>query len=494
MIDNLLIFSIIAAHFAIVITIGWYSYRASLSTPEDYFMGSRMLSAAVLVISVYAANMTAFYMIGIPGLAYHKGIGVYGFVAFGTAVITPALYYIVGYRAWLVSRKNGYMTQPELYGERWKSRTLSIVFFLFLLVFTVPYCCVSLIGGGVAVTMMTKGMIPYHAAVLSIVCVVIVYVVLGGMRGTAWVNVYQGIFFMIVGIAAFLVIGGRLGGVTDITSQALAEKPGLFMREGSFTPKEWLSYLFISPLSVIVFPHVFMKLLAGRTAKGLKRLVVSYPLIVLLTWPPVIFIGIWGAVIHPGFTGKASDAILPWMAGHYLPVVLTGVVLAGILAALMSSIDAMLLSLSTMLTRDILKRFMPDITKGREVMAGRAFMILVSLSVAAVALVRPGSVFAVATFAFNGYVIAVPMMIGGLVWKKATKYGALVSLVVPVLLLPVYQFTDILSWSTMGFSYNIPLLALSLFLFISVSLLTSKPGDGERNDFFAPLESVFRKN
>lgn len=492
--ENPLIFVIVAAHFAVVLAIGWYSYRASLSTPEDYFMGSRALGATVLVISVYATNMTAFYMIGIPGIAYHKGIGVYGFVAFGTAILTPALYYIVGYRAWLLGKHKGYMTQPEMYGKRWGSDAVSVVFFLFLLVFTIPYCCVSLIGGALAITMTTKGAVSYSMAVACIISVVAIYVLIGGMRGTAWVNVYQGLFFMVVGVLAFILLSVKLGGISTMTGKVLAEKPALLVREGNFTPRQWFSYLFVSPLSVIVFPHVFMKLLAGRTAGGLKKLVVSYPLIVLVTWPPVIFIGIWGACVHPGLTGKASDAILPWMVSAYLPLVLTGVVLAGILAALMSSIDAMLLSLSTMLTRDILGRYLPGIVGSRQVSAGRIFMLLLSLLVAIVALMRPSSVFAIATFAFNGYVIAIPMMIGALVWRGATKYGALASLVVPALLLPVYQFTDILSWSTFGFSCNIPLLTLSVFLFIAVSFLTSHRSDPDREGIFEILDGVFRKN
>lgn len=491
--DNVLVLGIIIAHFAVVLAIGWYSYRASLSTPEDYFMGSRTLGAVVLIISVYATNMTAFYIIGIPGIAYHKGIGVYGFVAFGTALVTPALYYIIGYRAWLLGKHKGYMTPPELYGKRWGSDAVSVVFFFFLLIFTMPYCCVSLIGGGVAITMMTKGAVSYGTAVACIISVVVIYVLIGGMRGTAWVNVYQGLFFMVVGVVVFFLLGAKLGGISEMTGKVLAEKPALLVREGNFTPKQWLSYLFISPLSVIVFPHVFMKLLTGRTAGGLKKLVVSYPFIVLVTWPPVIFIGIWGACVHPGLAGKASDAILPWMVSAYLPVALSGVVLAGILAALMSSIDAMLLSLSTMLTRDVLGRYAPGVIRGREVAAGRMFMLLLSLLVAAIAMVRPSSVFAIATFAFNGYVIAIPMMIGALVWRGATKYGALASLVVPALLLPVYQFTDILSWSTFGFSCNIPLLALSVFLFIAVSFLTSHGSDPDSEGFFEILNGVFRK-
>jgi SSS family solute:Na+ symporter len=489
----MIIFGIVVIHFAIVLAIGWYSWKVSQPTPEDYFMGSRTFGTLALVVSLYATNMTAFYMIGIPGMAYHKGVGLFGYVAFGTALITPALFYLVGYRAWLLGKTKGYMTQPELYGRRWKSDAVAIVFFLVLLIFTIPYLCVSVIGGGLAIHMITRGTVSYGMGAFLIIAVVSGYATAGGMRGTAWVNVYQGFVFMIVGVTAFILLGQKLGGFSEISGRILVEKAQLFMRAGNITPQEWFSYLLISPLAVIVFPHVFMKLLIGKRVQSLKRLTFWYPLIVLITWPPVIYIGLWGAVLNPGLAGKASDQILPWMIARYLPTWLSGVTLAGILAALMSSIDAMLLSLSTMLTRDIFAKFFPGRLKGKEVLAGRTFMILSAILIFFLAILRPSSLFAIATFAFSGYIVLAPTMIGGLVWKRATKYGALASIVIPSILVPVYQFTDLLQWSTFGFLYNIPVLLVSVGLFLSVSWLTAPMEKGYSDDFFGPLDRVYRR-
>ncbi len=487
------VLALVALHFGIVLLIGWYSWKASKPTPEDYFMGSRTFGTLALVVSIYATNMTAFYMIGIPGMAYHKGIGLYGYVAFGTAILTPALYYLVGYKAWLLGKAGGYMTQPELYGKRWNSDGVAIVFFILLLVFTIPYLCVSVIGGGLAIHSLTQGAVSYGLGSFLIVAAVAAYVAAGGMRGTAWVNVYQGFVFMIVGILAFILLGDRLGGFSEITGKALSAKEQLFMRAGNFTPREWFSYFLISPLAVIVFPHVFMKLLIGKKAVSLKRLTFWYPIMVLLTWPPVIYIGVWGAVLNPGLVGKASDAILPWMFAEALPVWATGIALAGILAALMSSIDAMFLSLSTMLTRDILGKFYPRATQGREVRIGRAFILLLSFWVLILTWWRPGSIFVIATFAFSGYIVAAPAMIGGLIWKRANKYGALASIIIPSILVPIYQFTPYLNWSTFGFLYNIPVLLLSTILLVVVSLLTPPLDKRYTENYFAILDETYRR-
>jgi SSS family solute:Na+ symporter len=296
---------------------------------------------------------------------------------------------------------------------------------------------------------------------------------------------------MIVGVTSFFLLGEKFGGFSEITGWVLLEKAQLFMRVGNFTPKEWFSYLLISPLAVIVFPQVFMKLLIGKRVAGLKRLTFWYPIMVLLTWPPVIYIGIWGTVLNPGLLGRASDAILPWMFAQYLPVWLSGIALAGILAALTSSVDAMFLSLSTMLTRDILGKFAPTFIRGREVGMGRAFIILLAILVFILSILRPSSIFMIATFAFSGYIVAAPTMIGGLIWKRATKYGALASLIIPSILVPIYQFTTLLNWSTVGFLYNIPVLVLSVSLFFVVSLLT-RPADKKYTDeYFHVLDQVY---
>ncbi len=488
-----LIFLIVASHLAIVLFIGWYSWKSSKPTPEDYFMGSRAFGTLALIVSIYATNMTAFYMIGIPGMAYHKGIGLYGYVAFGTAILTPALYYIVGYRAWLLGKRFGFMTQPEIYGNRWNSDAVAIVFFVLLLVFTIPYLCVSVIGGGLAIQAITQGAVPYALGSFLIVAAVAGYVTAGGMRSTAWVNLYQGFLFMIVGIVSFILLGKELGGFPAITAKALLAKEELFMRAGNFTPREWFSFFFLSPLAVIVFPHVFMKLLIGKGVASLKRLTFWYPLIVLLTWPPVIYIGIWGAAVNPGLVGKASDAILPWMFAQYLPVWLSGIALAGILAALMSSIDAMFLSLSTMLTRDIVARFWAGSLKGREVFLGRALVLMLSVLILILSWWRPSSIFVIATFAFSGYIVAAPAMIGGLIWKRANRYGALASIIIPSILVPIYQFTPYLKWSTFGFLYNIPILFLSTLLFIVVSLLTPPPDHQHTSYFFSVLDEAYAR-
>jgi SSS family solute:Na+ symporter len=478
--------AIAVVYLTVLLTIGWWSYRKTIPTPEDFFMAGRAFGPVVLTLTVYATNMTAFYMLGTPGNAYRQGIGTYGYIAFASALVIPAMFYLIGYRAWLVGKKHGYMTPPELFGARFDSSAVALVLFVLLVFYTVPYIVTSVIGAGLALESLTQGQIPYLWGAVGVLLITMLYTAFGGMRGTAWTSVFQGLVFIVIGLLAFVLIANALGGFATITQRVYAERPELLQRTGNFDPKDWFSFIFIAPLAVIAFPHVFMRVLTGKSHRTLKALTVVYPLLFLLTWPPVIYIGLWGSVAMPGLDAKSSDAILPMMIAKFLPPVVLGLGLAAVWAAIMSTLDAMLLALSTMLTRDLLGRWLPQHVreKGREVALGRFFIVLIAVLALVGALIRPGTIYEIAKFAFTGYALTVPAMLAALYWKRSTAWGVLASLVIPNLLLPVYYFTPYLAWSTFGFLPVVPLLVLAIVLLIGVSLLTLPPSQQTVGRFF----------
>jgi SSS family solute:Na+ symporter len=478
------VLAIAGIYLVALLVIGWWSYRKTLPTPEDFFMAGRAFGPVVLIFAVYATNMTAFYMLGTPGNAYRQGIGTYGYIAFASALVIPAMFYLIGYRAWRVGKRYGYMTPSELLGARYESPAVALVLFVLLVFYTVPYIVTSVIGAGLALE--SLGKIPYLWGAAGVLLITMLYTVFGGMRGTAWTSVFQGLVFIVVGLLAFVLIANALGGFTAITQRVYAERPELLQRTGNFDPKDWFSFLFIAPLAVIAFPHVFMRILTGKSEHTLKALTIVYPLLFLLTWPPVIYIGLWGSVVIPGLDARSSDAILPMMIARFLPPAMLGLGLAAIWAAIMSTLDAMMLTLSTMLTRDLLGRFFPGYVreKGREVIFGRIFIVLIALLALAGAVIRPGTIYDIAKFALTGYSLTVPAMLAGFYWKRSTAWGILASLVIPNLLLPFYYFTPYLSWSTFGFLPVVPLLVLSLVLLVFVSLWTRPPSEETVQRFF----------
>lgn len=493
-----IVLTVTALYFLALLAIGWWSYRASLPTPEDYFMASRRLGSSVLFLGTYATNMTAFFMIGIPGQAYHSGIGVFGWVASSFSFIVPITFMVIGYRCWLLGKKYGYMTQAQIFGERWQSSAVAITMFLLLTYYMVPYMVMGIIGSGLTFDSATRGAVPYWAGSLLVVLIILFYVVLGGMRGTAWINVFQRAVFLIFLAIAFFSIARALGGLEEITQRILAEKPELFRCTGvpEFAPKRWFSFSLIPSFAVIAFPHVFTRLLAAKSHVPLKHTCVLYPLVALISWIPVVMIGTWGAVAIPGLEGKESDRIMPMMIGSYLPIWMSGLGLAAIFAVIMSSLDAQILTLSIMFTRDILSRYTPGFLRGREVLIGRAFVLVVVLISYILALLQPRSIIGISEYAFTGFVLLIPVMIAGLYWRRSNKYGAMAAMLggtLTLFLLPGGIVPVLPESLLFGFMPIVPCLIVTVFLLVAVTYLTPPAPEEATGKFFDLFDAALAK-
>lgn len=479
MISSLYVLLGVIVYFAVLIGIGALSYRMSYRTPEDFFIARRGIGSFALFIGIFATNMTAFFMIGIPGASYHNGVGVYGWVAAPVALLTPLTFYLVGYPCWILCKRYGYMTQPELFGARWNCRAVSVAFFALLTFYTVPYLVLGVIGGGLAFSSMTDGLVPYWAGGFIILAVVFAYVELGGLRGTAWANVFQGMLFLIFLAIAFFWISSEMGGLTSLTQRLIAEKPNLLTRDqiASFEPKRWFSFMLIPPIAVVMFPHVFIRLLAARDHRSIQATCTLWPMAMVIGWVPAIMIGTWGALAVPGLEAQASDAIMPRMISGYLPEFLVVVGVAAIFATIMSSLDAQILALSTMFTRDFLGALKrrADLSGSQQILWGRIFIVLIAIFTYGLALQRPASILRISEYAFTGYVDLLPAVLAALYWPRATKEGALASMLsgtVLLFLLPGGPFPVLPSSLLFGFLPVVPCLVVSISSLIVVSLLT----------------------
>jgi SSS family solute:Na+ symporter len=418
------------AYLIITLAIGWLAWRRTTSTPEDYFLGGRSTRALVLFMAVFGTNVTPFVLLGIPGHSYNHGVAIFGLKAADVGKGSPHTVWLIGHPARLAARRIGAITPVELYSERFASPALGHLLFAAFFVYTVPYMVTAVIGVGVTAEVLTAGAIPFAAATALVLAITIAYTALGGMRATMWTNVFQGATFMAFILIAFFVVADQLGGFAAAT-QAVADKaPQLLVKGDSpqFQPGHWGSWALAISLTVIAFPHMFVRLFAARDTAALKQIARFYPLALALLWVPAVMFGVWGAAEFPGLVGRESDAIFPMIVARHLGPVLQGLALAGVLAAVMSTLDAQLLTLSSMLTRDVLRRVQPNIAATTEVAAGRIFTLALSVLVYLLVLQRPASIFEIAAFSFSGYVTLVPTLLLGLRWRRCTAAGAIASI------------------------------------------------------------------
>ena len=455
--------TVVAVYFAIVAAIAWAASRTTRATAEDYFLGGRSARTVVLFMALLGTNVTPFVLMGVPGIAYHQGVGVFGLNAAIVALGIPLSFWAIGYPVWRAARAHEAVTPAELYAARLQSPALGVVLFVAFVIYTVPYLVSSVLGVGVAVSVLTGDAVSLEVAAAGLLAITLLYTATGGMRATMWTNVFQGIVFVGFVLVAFVGVAQHLGGFERISARVVAEAPEFLTRgeRPKYATGAWASWGLAISLTVIAFPHMLVRIFAAKSVDALRNTARAYPLALVLLWVPVVMLGVWGAVTIPGLQGRESDAIFVRLVQDAFGPWLEGLCLAGVLAAVMSTVDAQFLTLSSMLSRDVVRRMKPELTAAQEVRMGRWFLVAVALVTGALVVVRPASIYAIASFSFSGYVMLVPTLYLGVRSRWFTATGAIASIVVgnAVLLLAWLQPAPVLGILPVGWGLGAAIVA-----------------------------------
>src|SRR5947207_2827362 len=370
---------VIGVYLAVVAFIGSVAFRRGKENTEDFFLASRTIGPMVFFLSIFATNMTAFAILGSSGMAYRRGIGVYGLMASASAFVIPLSIFFIGTRLWAVGKRFGHQTQVAFFRDRWECSGIGTVIFALSAAMLIPYMIVSIMGGGrvlhdLSAAGANQPLIPYWLGCAMVATVVTMNVFFGGMRGVVWVNIFQTILFLCFGLVAVFVISQNLHGGFG---SYLARAPNPLVTRDAMSAEEFWSYTFI-PLSSIMFPHMSIMCFSSRRMSAFKRTVVLYPVAILLIWLPCVFLGVLGAQVIPGLKGQDSDAILLRMLSQYAPLWLAGILGAGIISAVMGSDCHQVLALSTMFTKDVLAYYR-QVDERRSVLMARVFILVVTV-------------------------------------------------------------------------------------------------------------------
>ena len=529
MIPALFVFIYLAA----VLYIGIFAFRQARGREkaEDYFLASRSLGPFVFLFSLFGTNMTAFAILGSSGHAFSNGIVTFGLMASSSGLVIPLTIFLIGTRVWALGKRYGFMTPVQMFRDRWECGHIGTVIFVVQAVLLVPYIIIGIMGGGTTLNVISGGLVPYWFGGAIVALVVMSYVFFGGMRGTAWVNTFQTILFLVFGVIAIIVIGYGMGGFRSAANAMLASPAfaPLLTRE-RISPLYFFSYTFI-PLSAIAFPHILIFCLTAKKMNHFKKTVIFYPLCILAIWLPCAFLGVManrvtdipeirakqearrvlatqGRTMAPEQRDElreqaGGDDVIMLLLQRYAPLWLAGLLGAGIMAAVMAS-DSQILALSTMFTEDVFAFYGGKRRFGEavQVHTGRIFIVVITMFAYAVALRAPETIFELAIqYAFSGFAALSPLLVAALFWKGSTKWGALaVTLwtVVAVVAVALFQqavpapapgpplmvlslgSTEVLArtpggTAVFGFMPVVPMVFVSGLLMFIVSLVTNKP-------------------
>lgn len=416
--------------FSLLLLIGFLAKKRSVDTIEDYFVAGRSFGTIVLFFSLVATNFSAFTFLGFAGKSYTSGFGQYGIMAFGTGFMAIT-FYLIGRKVWRLGKDHGYITPAELVGKQLDSKLLQYVFMTVLIVFTVPYLATQAIGAGMLIMQLTESALSWQIGAVLTMLVLMVYTFLGGMRGSGWTDVIQGILMISALVLAFVFVVQGLGGVQAANVKAFEQAPRLFSRpglDGYFTLQIWFSFMILWAFADPMFPQLFSRFYTAKNENSLKWTMFLYPITVVFVFFIPVVIGVWAHGTSLMITSSETDMVLPLMVKLFAPEGVYLFVMIGALAALMSTADSQLLSLATMFSNDL-----PFKQRKTAVKRGRVFIFLLVIGAILFILLgydpSQGIMGTLVKSTFSGLSVLFPTVLAVLYWKKTTALACIGSII-----------------------------------------------------------------
>jgi SSS family solute:Na+ symporter len=475
-----MVYIILIGYVILTFVVGLVFTNKPEDNPESYFLSNRNLKTAALFFTLIATNFSAFFFLGFAGEGYRVGYAYYPMMAFGT-IFAALSFYIIGNKAWHLGKTKGYLTPVEMIHGISKSPSLSIVYMICMVGFMLPYMAVQPIGAGLILESITGGEIPYAWGVGLMTLFIIIYVYIGGMRGVVAMDIKNGIIMLTFMLLGIIIIVSQLGGAESANMQLLNSNPELFDPKGAgsfFTPLKWISFMVLWLACLPMFPQIFTRFLISKDIKTFKKSTFLYTLI-----PPFLFIipvmiGVFGHIDFTELIGKESDKILPMMLTKHASDWMSALILTGALAAFISTVDSVLLAISTIGTRDVFLRYIkPGASLHQQVQVGKFIVLILALLSFFIALERPASIFKMVTMTFSGSALLFPVTLALFYWKRTSALACTIALITGEFFLAALTFRWVdTSW--MGSALPVlPAIAFTTLVIVLGSLVVDKKAD-----------------
>lgn len=508
--DTIQILIAMVLYMAAVILIGiLFSKRANASS-DNYFLGGRTLGPWVSALSAEASDMSGWLLMGLPGVAYWCGLADAVWTAIGLAAGTYINWLIVSKRLRRYSIKaDSSITLPEFFSRRFKEnkKIIMTIAAVFILIFFTVYAASCLVTCGKLFSTLFGA--PYIPMMIIGAVFVLTYTILGGFLAESASDFMQAIV-MIVALVTVLVVGTAAAGGIGAVVENSRSFPGFFEFFGIASPVvdngkqviqnglplfgEAKSYGFLSILSTLAWglgyfgmPQVLLRFMAIRSERELPRARRIATVWVVISLAAAIFIGLIGRALYPAALTTSSDAegIFITMSTNLLPAIVAGFVMAGILAATISSSDSYLLIAASAFSKNIFQGLFKKSATDKQVMlVSRLVLLAITVIAVVIALDEESIIFTIVSFAWAGFGATFgPLVLFSLFWKRTNRAGAIAGMVGGGLMVFFWKLVI----RPLGGAFNIyellPAFIFSCILIVLVSLLTKKPTEEIQREF-----------
>lgn len=462
----------IALYFIFGTVVALYARRRLGRGMEDFFLANRTLNGIVSALTYSATTYSAFMMVGLAGLTYVGGVGALGFELIYLSGLILAVFF--GPRFWLAGKKYGYLTPAELLGDRYGSKTLALVAALASLIFLIPYSAVQLMGIGTLLEGITGGGIPFLTGTIIAAVLAAVWALMGGLRSVAFTDSLQALIMLLASaLALFFIVYRFFGGFGGFFQTIELQIPQWLTVPGP----GYFNFMAFLGLSLPWFffslsnPQVSQRLFVPASLSQMRIMVRGF---LVFGFIYTLISVLWGFSGRLLFAELASgDLVTPsLLALPEIPLLISLIVMVGIIAAAISTINSIILTLSSMISRDILKVLKPEVSEEIELLVGKFFIPIFTVILFLFALLRLDLIAVLSVASSAGLAVLVPAIMGAFFWKKGTAAGAITSIVIGGGIAFWFQFGNL---KPLGLWPGVWSIIISFALFILVSLFTSPP-------------------
>jgi len=479
----------IVLYFAGMLAIGWFAFRKTEDF-DDYMLAGRGLKPGTAALSAGASDMSGWLLMGLPGAIYVSGL-VEAWIAIGLTIGAWLNWKFVAPRLRSYTHvSNNSITIPSFFENRLKdtSRLLRVVSGVIILVFFTFYVSSGMVAGGVFFENSFGS--TFLAGMLIVAGVTLIYTLFGGFLGATLTDVAQGLLMLAALIVVPVVALGATGGIGATIDSIREVNPDLlsFTAGGSvlgvISAAAW-------GLGYVGQPHILVRFMALRSpqdAKAGRRIGIGWMILTALGAVATALIGIAYFQQNPDVTLNNPETVFLLLSQILFHPFVAGLVLAAVLAAIMSTVSSQLIVCSSALVEDLYKIVgKKDATPKQLVMLGRLGVLLVALVAGLIALNRDATILELVGFAWAGFGAAFgPVVLLSLYWKKLSTWGALTGMITGAVVVFIWgnsPLSDTMYEIVPGF-------AASLLVAVVVSLLTHKPSAEIEAEFDAAVEQA----
>ncbi|MGO1296450.1 MAG: sodium/proline symporter PutP [Vibrio sp.] len=424
-------------YLVLMLAIGLYAYQRTKNS-TDYFLGGRSLGPWPSALSAGASDMSGWLLLGLPGYAYASGFEA-TWLAGGLLVGTWLNWLVTAKRLRTYSITTDALTLPQFFARRFndKSSLIQSVSAFFILLFFLFYTSAGLVAGG-KLFETVFGLDYRYAVVIGTLCVVS-YTLFGGFLAVAWTDLVQGLLMSAALVAVPLVALDGEGGFSSFQSQMSDINPQLLTFWSNIDGKPLSAIAIISlvawGLGYFGQPHILARFKATRSNKDIKtarRIAVIWTAISMCGALLAGMVGLLYVQNNPGIALDDGEKVFMLLVNAMFHPVAAGILLAAILAAIMSTADSQLLVSSSAFSEDLYKElFNKEASSKQVVMMGRIGVIIISLIALSLAMDPDSSVLGLVSYAWGGFGAAFgPALLLSLYWSRMTRYGALAGIIV----------------------------------------------------------------